>query len=316
MKGLELARRYYEEVGRPAIEREVPEALGRMAAGLVGQGSECFGFDDEYSRDHDFGPSFCLWLTREDYAKYGEALWHCYNSLPGEFAGFAARKMTAEGQGRVGVLVIEDFYERLTGRAQAPERVKEWYALSESGLATAVNGEVFEDNAGVFTRIRQGFCAYYPETVRRRKIAQAAALAAQAGQYNYARLMKRGERTAAVLAEHIFMEQAMELVYLLNRKYAPFYKWMHRGIGELSVLSDTGEWFSRLACLPMQDAAWESGKEDYRYGLNLADEKVVCMETISALLVQEFHRQGLSDVQDNYLEAHVGAILYTEGEEK
>ena len=112
------------------------------------------------------------------------------------------------------------------------------------------------------------------------------------------------------------MEQAMELVYLLNRKYAPFYKWMHPGIGELSVLSDTGEWFSRLACLPMQDAAWESGKEDYRYGLNLADEKVVCMETISALLIQEFQRQGLSDVQDNYLEAHVGAILYTEGEEK
>ena len=49
MQGLELAKRYYEEVGRPMLERDFPELLPRLAAGLVGEGSECLGFDDELS---------------------------------------------------------------------------------------------------------------------------------------------------------------------------------------------------------------------------------------------------------------------------
>ena len=49
------------------IERNFPKLVGRYAAGMVGEGSGCFGFDDEISRDHDFGPGFCIWLTDDDY---------------------------------------------------------------------------------------------------------------------------------------------------------------------------------------------------------------------------------------------------------
>ena len=53
MKGLELAKAYYEEYGRPMIREKFPDYEGRIAVGLAGEGSECFGYDDEISRDHD-----------------------------------------------------------------------------------------------------------------------------------------------------------------------------------------------------------------------------------------------------------------------
>ena len=56
MNGMELAERYYETYGRPMLHEKYPEYETRIAVGLVGEGSECFGFDDRISRDHDFGP--------------------------------------------------------------------------------------------------------------------------------------------------------------------------------------------------------------------------------------------------------------------
>lgn len=71
MKGLELARYYYETAGKQALERQVPDLVPRLAIGLAGEGSECFGLDDELSRDHDWGPAFCIWMTEEDFVKHG-----------------------------------------------------------------------------------------------------------------------------------------------------------------------------------------------------------------------------------------------------
>ena len=56
MKGLELCREYFENYGRAMLE-EFPEIKDRIAVGLAGEGSECLGFDDELSRDHDFEPA-------------------------------------------------------------------------------------------------------------------------------------------------------------------------------------------------------------------------------------------------------------------
>lgn len=44
MKGLELAKRYYEAYGKPMIAEQFPEYEGRIAVGLAGPGSECFGY--------------------------------------------------------------------------------------------------------------------------------------------------------------------------------------------------------------------------------------------------------------------------------
>ena len=87
MRGLEEARAFYEEQGAEMIRSRFPGFESRIAVGLAGHGSECFGFDDDISRDHDFSPSFCLWITDEDERRFGFHLFRAYEKLPKEYCG-------------------------------------------------------------------------------------------------------------------------------------------------------------------------------------------------------------------------------------
>lgn len=310
MRGLELSEKYYEKYGKEMLEERFPEIASQTAAGLVGYGSECLGFDDDMSRDHDYGPSFCVWLPREIYIQYGEKMQAAYDGLPKEFMGFAARVEEEQGKGRVGVLCLEDFYRGILGRESAPATDEEWFTISEPSLATATNGKVFEDRLGRFTGIREALLAYYPRRVWLKKLAESLARAAQAGQYNYARAMKRGERIAAELALSKFVEEAMRIVYLLNKKYAPFYKWMPRGMKELPVCSEIGDMLALLYQIPDPAAAWENAAPaDYLYQPNTQDQRVLVIEAVCNVLVQTLNEMGLSDCQDNFLQSHVAQVL-------
>lgn len=310
MKGLELAEKYYEAYGRQMLDDQFADMKGQTAAGLVGYGSECLGFDDDISKDHDYGPSFCIWLPRKIYKEYGVRMQAAYDALPREFMGFAGRMEEEQGKGRVGVLCLEDFYEEMIGRSSVPQTEMEWLAIPEEMLATAVNGKVFEDNLRQFSSIRDGLMQYYPHGVWIKKIADSMAKAAQAGQYNYARAMKRGERIAAEMALTEFVKESMHLVYLLNRTYAPFYKWMHRGMQNLSTCSEIGDMLNLLYRIPDPASAWEGvSATDYVYNLNTNDGRVLIIEAVCNILVQELNEQGLSDLQDNFLQNHIGTVL-------
>ncbi|GAA6390505.1 DUF4037 domain-containing protein [Megasphaera sp.] len=235
--GLTLCNDYYEEIGKPALQSQFTDVWDRIAIGLVGEGSDCLGFDDELSRDHDWGPSFCMWLTNEDYATFGQALQKAYLALPHEFRGYQ-RQETQSGKGRVGVWRISDFYRHFIGLSKAPETLSEWIRIPESFLAKATNGHVFTDPLGKFSTIRQILLAFYPEDVRIKKIAYYACQMAQSGQYNYKRSLDRRNPTTAACARYEFIKAAIAMVYLLNKKYMPFYKWAHHGLQYLPTLSD------------------------------------------------------------------------------
>lgn len=291
MKGLELSRNYYDTYGRPMINEQFPEIADDTAAGLVGYGSECLGFDDEISRDHDYGPSFCIWLPREIYERCGKLMQAAYDALPKAFMGCAARVEEAQGKGRVGILCTEAFYREILGTENLPQNDAEWLMIPEEALSTAVNGCVFEDRLGQFSAFREGLLRYYPERVWRRKLADALARAAQAGQYNYARAMRRGERVTAELALSEFVRESMHLVYLLNRTYAPFYKWMHRGLRELSTGGEIGDMLSLL------------------YQTQEEADRVLIIEAVCNVLTQILQEKGLSESRDNFLQTHAEEVL-------
>lgn len=317
MTGLELSRRYYEEVGRPMLETKFPDYISRIAVGLVGEGSECLGFDDEYSRDHDFGPGFCLWLTKEDCEAIGAELQKAYEALPGEFLGFPARNESLRGGGRVGVHEISSFYRQFIGNEQPPGSLLRWLCLPEHKLAMAVNGEVFADPLGEFTGIREQLKKYYPEDVRIKKLAARAAVMAQSGQYNYGRCMRRRDSVAAGMALAEFMKAAISMLYLLNKSYMPYYKWQFHGLqkmlqnpGKTMVLPEAVELLERLSRLGDQSSAWEephpAGWNPY---VNTLDRKVVLIEKLCGRVIEELRRQGLTEGNEDFLEAHTWKIM-------
>jgi hypothetical protein len=53
LSGRELARRFHADVVQPLLAESMPRL--RYAAGRLGSGSDVLGFDDEMSRDHDWG---------------------------------------------------------------------------------------------------------------------------------------------------------------------------------------------------------------------------------------------------------------------
>lgn len=249
--GMELCLEFYETRGRQMIHEQFREYENRIAAGRVGEGSECFGFDDRFSEDHDFGAGFSLWLTREDYRLIGKPLQEAYDRLLQE-NGLSGTGLLSQ---RTGVYTVSDFYEGLTGYPEGPVTVQEWAeaAGSEDRLAAAVNGAVFTDPLGVFTGIRERIQAYYPREVWLRLLAQYVTRFSQSGQYNYERMAKREDFTAAAIAREDAVICALHLVYLCNRTYAPHDKWLRRGIKELPLLQQIGILCDKLVLTDIRD---------------------------------------------------------------
>ncbi|MBR6618792.1 MAG: DUF4037 domain-containing protein [Clostridia bacterium] len=236
MKGLELSEKFYKEFGEPMLNERFSHVLPFIAVGLAGSGSECYGYDDEISHDHDFEPAFCIFLPDESVVdrKTAFELERAYSKLPKEFMGYKRSFVSAVGGNRHGVIRTADFFEARTGCADGRLSAVQWLSLPDYMLAESVNGAIFCDNYGEITRIRE-LLKHYPEDIRLKKLAGNLLLMGQSGQYNYKRCIDRNETGAAQLAVNEFVKSTINAVFLLNKKYVPYYKWSFRALRELSA---------------------------------------------------------------------------------
>ncbi len=290
MKGLELCHKYFNTYGEQMIKEKFYPYRNRIAVGMAGEGSECLGFDDSISRDHDWGPGFCLWLDDGDFDKIGSRLQEEYDNLPRVFMGFV-RKPGALSSQKNGVFRISEFYKRFTGLPHAPENDMQWVNLSDEYLCACTSGKVFCDPLGKFSDIRKKLLNFYPEDVRRFKIAAKCMTCAQSGQYNFMRSVKRGDVFAAAYTQNTFCSDIISLVFLLNKKFVPFYKWKHRAVRAIGSLG-------------------KSIHENITQLLSANDdmEKSEIIENSCAQIISELKLQGMSDSKSDFLLDHGMAV--------
>lgn len=280
MKGLELSKKYFEEIVLPVFQEKLSDILPFCAFGLVGEGSECYGYDDEISQDHDFGPSLCIWLEEKDYEKYQSRILEVLEKLPKEYCDFKEINVSEWGANRRGLLKIEDFYFKFIGSEKTPKTIQNWQKIPETALATATNGEIFLDNLGIFSKIRKEIF-YYPEVIRQNKIATRCMNIAQHGQYNYVRCLKRNDFVAANQALYLFVDEVIHLVFLLNRRYKIFYKWSNRALLDLKIL----------------------GKEVHSLlnDMVFSQNKIPYIKNLCEILIEEIKKQKLSSNESDFL---------------
>ncbi len=295
MKGLELCEKLYNEFGKPMLKEQFADVEKYLAVGLVGSGSECLGFDDDISCDHDFEPGFCIFLPDESIidTKIEFALERAYAKLPKEYLGFKRCELSPVGGNRHGVIRISDFFKNKVGDNNADITLDGWFYISEQFLIEATNGKIFCDNFGKITELRQKI-EYLPEDVRLKKLAGNLLLMAQSGQYNYARCLNRNETAAAQLAIVEFVNATLKVVFLLNKKYIPYYKWAFKALKDLPILSDL---YADLEYLISSDNSPIT-----------ANNKSVIIDKISALVIQALKEQELTTVNSTYLEQHAYSV--------
>ena len=290
MNGLQLSRDYFFTTALPRLKTDFGDKLENLAAGLVGNGSECFGYDDEISRDHDWGIDFFIWVSETDRTliePLSEWKRNLIENCPPKYP-----RTRSEYGARIGVTTVSDFYASLIGAPYGPQNIQEWRRVPEENLAMSVNGEVFTDNAGEFTKTRNYILKYYPEDLRLKKIAARCMALSQTGQYNLDRVSKRQDSVTLRTVLSRFTDSAISMTFLLNKVFSPYYKWAFKRMTELPVLGgEVGALLNKIA---------ETG------GLDTASLSEIrgFISEICGLFASELRKQGVSSSDDWFLVSH------------
>ena len=182
---------------------------------------------------------------------------------------------------------------RFAGTPDGVLTVDQWLKLPQQSLLEATAGAVFRDDLGEVSAIRAAL-SRMPEDVRKKRLAGHLLLMAQAGQYNYLRCLKHGEPAAAQLAVNEFVKSCIQVVFLLNRTYAPYYKWSFRALRRLDRLALTAETLEYLLT---------TGNDG-----DLAESKYDMIESTAADVIDELMDQGLTKAVCGDLEKHAYSV--------
>lgn len=243
LKGLEVARRFFEEWGLPYLRSEFPQISERMACFLCG-GSQSLGNDDARSRDHQWGPGFTILLTGQDMHRSGESLQNAINkAAPREWLEYRFRNPNEN----IEVQALNPWFRSYTKFVHPPKTLKTWLRVHEANLYMLRHATVFHDPLGEFTARREGFKCYPPDA-RMFRVTESTFSAWHYGQYNFLdRLAHRRDSVAISICLGMFMQATMRLCMFLNGDYAPYWKWLHAEFRKQPNVAELDAWISELS---------------------------------------------------------------------
>jgi hypothetical protein len=250
--GVDLARDFYSEWVQPLLSdgrRPVPHA-----AALIGPGSEVLGFDTERSTDHHWGPRVLVFLDAptlaEQASRFEAAL---AKHLPTRFRGWSTNWSAADGVGVQQLVDVADgpvahrvefhepgaWFRGVVGFDPAEGvTIDDWLATPTQLLLAATTGAVFHDDTGALES-RRAALAWYPRDVwlhligcQWRRVAQEESFVGRAGEVH-------DDLGSRVVAARVARD-LMRLCFLLERRHAPYSKWLGRAFETLPCAPDVG----------------------------------------------------------------------------
>lgn len=206
------------------------------AAAMLGDGSDVLGYDDDVSADHDFGPRVQLVVPA---TVEPQPLLDALARLPSSYAGYPVLygSTSASNGWSLGPPEVctpaELFGSRLGFDPGLDIRLADWLTAPTQILATLTAGPVFYDPAGLLTE-RRAALRWYPEDVWRYVLA-AGWLRIDQEEPFVGRTGGSGDDLGSqVIAARIVRDQ-IKLAFLLERRWAPYSKWLGRAFTELTV---------------------------------------------------------------------------------
>jgi len=223
LDGVSLARAYYRDVVEPLLSARWP-GLGH-AAGRLGSGSDVLGLDDAMSRDHDWGLRLTVLVDRSRLRQVDDYL---TAALPQLFEGWPTRFATtwdSTVRHRIEVNTPAGFAaSRLGLTPSGPLTVLDWLCLTGQSLLEVTGGAVFADSQGEITDIRRRL-AWYPDDVWCYVVAAAWARIAEELPF-VGRTGFRGDDAGSRVIAGRLAQTAMQLGFLLERRWPPYPKWL------------------------------------------------------------------------------------------
>ncbi|WP_049573235.1 DUF4037 domain-containing protein [Nonomuraea sp. SBT364] len=294
--GLALARSFYAGAVAPLVP--VPHA-----ACLLGEGSEVLGYDGERSTDHEWGPRAQVFVAAADVEPVRRAV---AAGLPAEHDGHPTSWFSLAAGAVTHHVEITTFDAWIRDRLGLDPRdglgPADWLGLPQQRLLHVTRGEVFRDDPGELTRVRD-LLAWYPADVWRWLIASQWHLIHNT-QPLLGRTAEAGDARGGRLLAARLSELVMEMCFLQERRYRPYAKWFGTAFAELEAAATIGPLLDggRLA-----EALTELGRRHNDLGVSAPVEpapghfKVGVNDAVRPYLVlnsEDFHAATVAAITD------------------